>query len=143
MAEVSQAVFTRLSTYSGLTALIGTRVYPSLAPQNPKTPYVTFQQIAGGVPTSVMGADNALTPTLFQIDAWGTSYLVAHQVATQAQAALQRYSGTPSGSGIEIHQGFIERLPTDIYEDDIAQADDVSKRLHRVSMDVRIWWRPS
>jgi hypothetical protein len=46
MATMDAALFSRLSSFAGLKALIGTRIYPAPAPQNAAYPLVTYQEVS-------------------------------------------------------------------------------------------------
>jgi len=91
MAELEAVIFTRLSTYAGLIALTSTRIYPIILPQNPTLPAVTYQR-TDGPRESALGAEMGLAHPGIQIDSWGKTYASAKAVATQARAALQRWS---------------------------------------------------
>jgi hypothetical protein len=131
MAELEQALFTRLSTHAGLSALVSTRVYPLVAPQNPTLPYVTYQRVASSR-VSAMGTDPGVAEALMQIDCWGETYLSALSVATKARLALERWRD--GASDPEVLDAFIER-DQDVFE------DEAEPPLYRRSMDVRVWHR--
>lgn len=122
----------RLANYSGLSALVGTRVYAVKLPQNVTYPAVTYQ-IVGGLPrTHLMGGDDALAAPRVQVSAWDTSLTDAISVADQIKAALQDYSGTMGGdAGITVQHIFLESEQIDIY--------DSEAEVHNVAQDFLIW----
>lgn len=80
-------LYTRLTGHAGLSALVSTRVYPLLAPQDATLPYVTYQRISAPVlHTFARGAP--ATQARFQFDAYAASGLSAQQVAAQLRTAL-------------------------------------------------------
>lgn len=106
MAHLEVALFSRLSTFAGLTALVGTRVYPAPLPQSAVLPAVTFRKI-DGPRVSAMGSDTGLTHPRYQIDCFAetttgkTALLGALDLAAQVRAALQRFRGTVAGVVIQ------------------------------------------
>lgn len=133
MADVTTAIYTRLQAVAAVTSLVSARVYPRIAPQNPTKPYVTFQKIGGEAPAPAMGASAGLRSQLVQFDAWAETYLGGHAVMEAVRGALERYSGTHGG--VELHHIFVEREPTDDFE------DEATPNLHHASMDFRVWYR--
>ena len=129
MAELEQAIDSRLRNYAGLKALVGTRIYPLKLKQRATMPAVTYQRISGPR-ISAMGADPGVASPRVQIDCWGGTYASSKAVATQVRGALQRYRGTVAA--VEILAVFIES-DLDIFEPDA--------ELYRVSTDYVFWHR--
>lgn len=101
---IHSEIYSRLSGYSGLTALVSTRIYPNLAPQNVTYPYVTFRQVSA-VRESGFGADIDIIRTRIQLDAFAETHLSSRNIAAQIIAALQRWSnpsGTPEVIDVQI-----------------------------------------
>jgi hypothetical protein len=44
MAQIKEAIFTHLSTDAGVSALVGTKIYPSFSPTNAVQPYIVFER---------------------------------------------------------------------------------------------------
>jgi hypothetical protein len=88
---IEEVLFTRLSAHGGLTALVGTRIYPVIMPQGATKPAVTYQLISG-IRESAMVADPGLVTSRYQFTAWATTNLVARNVIKQVRLALERYS---------------------------------------------------
>jgi Protein of unknown function (DUF3168) len=87
-----EELFSRLSNFAGLTALVGTRVYPITAPQGGTLPCVVFQRISGNR-VSAMGADREDKRCRFQFDCYASTPDDTRAVAEQVDAALRRYHG--------------------------------------------------
>lgn len=125
---VEADIFSRLSGYTTLAALIGTRVYPSLLPQNATYPAVSYRRVSSERPP-VMGDDTGIVRARFQFDVWATSYSGMIAVKELVREAMQRYSGTAT---VTILETFI-LMDMDLYEDDT--------RIHHGVIDVEINYR--
>jgi len=100
-----QSLGSYLRSYAGLAALVGQRIYPVRAPDNPRSPYVVYR-------VSIQ-CENTLTESspldLAVITATGCStgdsthagYEQAHQVADQIRAAIGFFRGSLAVSGKE------------------------------------------
>lgn len=62
-------IYARLSGYSGLTALVSTRIYPVELPPGVVYPAVSFFRMAAA-PIPAMGSDPALVGIPLQVDCW-------------------------------------------------------------------------
>lgn len=112
MSQIEEAVFSRLSSFAGLTALVAARIYPVVLPQNPTYPAVTYQRISS-VRAPAMGTDTGLIATRFQLSTWSSGYAAAKAVKEQLRLATERWRGTVLG--IVIQDTFIEG-EVDLYE---------------------------
>lgn len=127
---LEQALYSYLSTYAGLTALVSTRIYPVTMPQGVTYPAVTYTRISAPR-IHAMGRDTGLASPRVQVDCWGSSYSSVKGVAAQVRAALQDFSGLMGGAGgVTVQRAFIEG-DRDLYESDT--------QTHRTSMDFIIW----
>ena len=98
---IEAVIFTRLSTFAGVTALVGDRTFFVEVPQNSEMPAISYRRITGErIP--VMGVNSGLVRALFQFDCWsgekadGTRGSVdeARAVADQVIKALDRWTNT-------------------------------------------------
>jgi hypothetical protein len=122
----------RLSNYSGLSALVGARIYAIKLPQNVTYPAVTFQVISGLPRTHLMGSDDSLAAPRVQVSAWDTSLTDATAVADQIKAALQDFTGTMGGDGgITVQRIFLESEQILIFDPEV----DVIQ----IAQDFLIW----
>ena len=64
MAELEQALFTRLDGFAGLTSLVVSRIYPLILPQNPTLPAVTYQRIDGIREDGIAGSHGLAHPRI-------------------------------------------------------------------------------
>lgn len=92
MGDILAASRTFLVAQAGITALIGTRVYPSLLPQNVTLPAMVMQMISD--PHELLHDGPQGLPTArVQYDCWGRTSLEATNVAQALRAAVDGYVG--------------------------------------------------
>mgnify|MGYP000866610207 CR=1 FL=1 len=99
MAAIEETIYSGLSGHAGLTALVGTRVYPIMLPQNVTLPAVTYLRVGGARETAINEAPVAGMP-LFQISSWATTYDGVLAVAQQVLAAVR---ALVTGSGPSLY----------------------------------------
>ena len=124
---IEEALFSHLSAFAGLTALVGTRIYPMLLPQQATLPAVTFMKVSNPY-IRTFGSTIGAQPR-FQFSCWATTYLGAKAVADQIKAALDFYAGT-MGGGVVVRAGLVEN--------ELDDYDPETKRYH-VPVDVILW----
>ena len=93
---VEAEIYTRLSGYSALTDLVGTRIFPNQLPQNTTLPAITYHRVSGQR-FSAMSGDSGVVKARFQFDIWGDgvkSYKPCIDIREALRGALQRYSQT-------------------------------------------------
>jgi hypothetical protein len=105
MSTIGEALYSRLTTFAALSALIGARVYPGRLPVGATLPAVTYQRVSGRHEYAQTGPAGLARPR-FQLDAWATTYAQADQVAAQVRAALSGYTGTVLG--VPINGAFLD-----------------------------------
>lgn len=112
-------------THAGLTALIGTRLYPGVLPQKCTYPAVNYSRVTAPR-VSAMGADTGLVRARFQFDIWAETYAAARAVATQVIAAYKRWNTT---TGVTIQDIYLVG-DVDLYEDET--------RIHHPALDFEV-----
>ena len=76
------------SLYTALSALVGGRVYPDVAPAGAVVPYITYQQV-GGVAFAYLDKSPADRKNgRVQINVWATTRAEATALILQAETAL-------------------------------------------------------
>lgn len=135
--SLESVLYSRLSGFAGLTALVGTRIYPSVLPQDVQYPAVSFHRI-GGQPIPAAGSDPALKPLRVQVDCWaqdgasapGTTdaYDSAASVAAQVLAALRRWRN--AGSGVQAV--YVENEGLDLFE--------AASLVHHRVLEFTVWF---
>ncbi len=129
MTALNEAIFGMLQV-AGMTAVVGSRVYPLLLPENPTYPAVRYQQL-GGARESAMGSDVGLVEARVQIDSYAETYAGARVAAEAVRAAMQRVRGTVAS--VVISAVFLDEGPLDLYEEAV--------RKYRVQQDFIVWHR--
>ena len=107
---------------AGLSALVGSKVFPLFIPSGNFLPCVTFQRI-GGRPANTLSGASGLEEIDLQIDAWARDYDEAKAIAKAVRAAMP-----PGGDVFGAH--LIE--DQDLYED--------GTNYFRVSMEYKVWF---
>jgi hypothetical protein len=98
--NVGQIIYGVLSATAGVTALVSTRIYPDMAPQNATFPYIVFQKLSTQ-PTDTKEGVSPLDKILVQIDCYSGNYDTSHTIAAAIRTALDRYSGTINGHVVD------------------------------------------
>ena len=132
--ELGEALYSKLSGTTDLTALVSTRIYPRIAPQNTAFPYVIFFQVSNPGYHAMLNDPNINSPR-WQISTWAETYSSARAIAKQVKAALRDYSGTMGGSsGVSVQRIFYEN------EVDYTDVDPETKAVtHHIAQDYIIW----
>jgi hypothetical protein len=112
--SADKIVYAVLSGHAGTVALVGTGIYPGVAPESAGTPRIVYQEITL-LPVSAMGSDTGLMRSRMQVSVWGADYTQSKDVADQVRDALQRYRGT--AGGIEVQACYLESS-VDLYDED-------------------------
>lgn len=86
--SVESTIHGRLAGYSGLTALVSTRIYPIIIPQNGSVPAVVYQTIDASYEPMNGYSNDGCIRTAMQIDAYDDDYPGVKAVADQIRAAL-------------------------------------------------------
>ena len=106
-----------------IAAIVGTRVYPSLLPQTPTYPALTYQRISN----TAQNGSTALRQSRWQVNCWATTYIGAQALATVVKAAMEEWTDTDQAPMVKMCQVVNE---IDDYDDEV----DV----HRVIVDLMI-----
>ena len=87
MANIQSAVAATLSAYSGLSALVGTRIYPVVAASLLPYPYCVYVVVHSSPQNSLSGWSGGDNVRL-QVSTWAKSYATAYAVSDQVRAAM-------------------------------------------------------
>ena len=128
--KIEQAILKELLADSGITSLIGERLYYVKAPQDVVKPYVAFFKASAPREYSHDGASKLAHPR-FQFSCFATTYYEAKQITEAIRAAIEAFSGTMGGAGgVEVGHCFLIN-ESDIYEE--------NTKLFHVAVDYLIW----
>ena len=127
MAEIGEALFTRLSGYAPLIELVAQRIYPQRLPQESSLPAVSIFNL-DKTPVHALQTDAGLKRAFYQVSVYAKKFSEAKAVAKQIRACLQDYSGTVAAVVIQkiifVRQG--------------DSFDDTTETYH-IPSDVEIW----
>jgi hypothetical protein len=100
MTVLDEGIIAYLKAYTGLTALISTRIYPVQFPDGVTMPCVVYQRVDTPRTLTMQssGATGDLTNPRFQFRAWATTYASAKAITDQIRAALNGRTGS-TGAG--------------------------------------------
>jgi hypothetical protein len=115
---IEASIYTRLSTFAGLTALVGTRIYRPILPTQVTLPAVAFFRVSAPREGYTMGTDGGMPRSRWQFTAWaetvdGGSHGqdIADAVAAQIILALERWQDISAGvqdtelvSDVDLHE---------------------------------------
>ena len=126
---IQNHIYTRLSGYAGLTALVGLRIYPVVAPESPVYPLVIYTLISPDKPKTSGGTSGNQIAALYQFSCWADTYASARAVADQIIAAFEDYSGTSDSTVIQFS----------FYESENEMFEPTTKK-HFIAIDFMIWY---
>lgn len=92
--SVEEEMVAHLEAHAPLVALLSDRIYPLVAPQDCKTPYIRYQNINDADVTSVQG-DNYENKILMQIDVFSTSYKEVKEILGAVKVAMYEFKHFP------------------------------------------------
>lgn len=129
MADIGEAIYSRLSTDAAVAALVKKRIYPHTPVDPVERPYITYHLVSMGPRSHAMGSDPSLVTDRYQVDLWTDSYSKLITLNTAVMAMLSRWRGTEAS--VVIQASFhIDRR--DSYEPDT--------KYRRRSLDFEISW---
>jgi hypothetical protein len=87
------AVRTALVSDSGVAAIVGTKVYPVLAPASADLPFITWRRISVGRQQSLSGPVGMPTVSL-SVDLFAETYEATRELADAVRLCLDGWGGT-------------------------------------------------
>lgn len=112
-AILPDLIYTRLTSFAGLFALVGTRVTPVHFKQNTVLPAIRYNRISEERPAA-MNIDTGILRSQYQFDIVSGTYASCKAVERQFILAMQRYRAT------DVQDTFIQSVSDD-YDDDTEQ----------------------
>ena len=101
MSTITHAMFKVLSEFSGLAALVGTRIFPMILPQNSDYPAVTYNTISAPRDYTHDGA-SGLVAARYQITAWAASYTTAKLVIEQVRLSVSGLAAQDGDASVQV-----------------------------------------
>lgn len=131
------AIFSRLASVSGVTALVGlspSRIWPGAGPETPVRPYVLYNQISSGAAdTRALRGRAGIFRTLQQIDVYADTYSEALALASAVRAALDGIDSETTWGGMTIMLSMFDDQFDSGFEPDV--------NLHRIIQQYRIVYK--
>jgi hypothetical protein len=127
VAEIEEAVYSRLTTTAAVTAICSTRIYPNKIPQEATLPAVAYQRVSTRR-VKAHAAPTGLARVRVQVTCVASSYSAVKALATAVRKAMEGVMGTVGGVGV---QGSWLETDADEYGD--------AETLHSVRQDFMIW----
>ncbi len=134
MTVLEEGLYSYLSGYAGLTALIGTRIYPVRLPQGALLPCLTYQRMTTPriMTHDTSGMSGTLAEPRLQFDAWAETYKECKDITDQVRAALNGKTGSigTSPNAVTIRAALVDNELSEYYAD---------VELYRIMSDYIIW----
>lgn len=121
---IEDDIFSTLALNTGISALVATRIYPTIAPETVTPSFIVYTRVTTNPVNSLVGT-NALKNPLFQIDVYSRTHQQARSLGILIREAI--LAATPFSA--------VWRDTRDDYEPDT--------KLYRVSLDFSIWTKQS
>lgn len=134
---IEEAVYSRLTTFAGLAALISTRAYPLVVPVDAALPAVAYQTISSEPQWSHDGF-SGLTQTRVQISTVADDYATAKQVDQQVRTAFNAVSFTIS-PGTHVASVHVQGAFIDNSLDDFDSVNLAPQAAPVVRTDIILW----
>lgn len=94
-----QFLYWRLTTHTSVSSLVGSRVYPVIAPMGTPTPLIVYQRTNTTREQSLAGPVGNPVVSL-QLTSYATSYTACKQIAQGVRLAVDGWTGTTQGVSI-------------------------------------------
>ena len=86
--SIETDLYATLSNDAGVSALVGTRIYPSLAPESAALPRIDYQNVAGSRINTLPGVSDMIRKRI-QINCNANTYAGSKDLAAAVIAALE------------------------------------------------------
>lgn len=93
---VHNAIYSRLSSDSAITALVSTRIFPDVAPQDQILPYVVFRVI-DTIPAQVKDGASLNNTYNVEVMSFAKTFASAQSIIDACVARLDYWQGTSGG----------------------------------------------
>lgn len=106
MAAVGKVIYNLLSADGAVSALVGTRIYPMIAPQEAADPCITYT-LNSIEYNETKDAASSLNFEEWAVNGFSKTFTEANDLRDAVIAALNRFSGT--NSGVKISNTVVKR----------------------------------
>lgn len=134
-AKYPEAVLrSALVTATAVTSIVGTRIYPILAPATAALPFVTWRR-AGITREQTLSAPMGVPRVSVEYSVYATTYEQARDAADAMRVVLDGYGGTVDNT--QVRQTSLENEQDDFVQ--LAGAD--LPPVYQVTQTYDIWWQ--
>lgn len=90
MIAIQSAIYSALGQYAGVSALVGTRIYPDVADQDCARPFIVWMELETEQMNSLAGSveSSGLTNYLIEITSWAVSRTASRELDAQVRLAM-------------------------------------------------------
>jgi hypothetical protein len=132
---IESAFYTFIKLQTGITALIGNRIYPDTAPDSVLLPCLVFEKTGVDRQLTLLKSSGVVTATL-QLDIFANSRLAAETIVESIRLAFDGYQGTWDTTNI-----FMARLDNESVGWEIESATETGT--HRATVDLIVTFSES
>lgn len=136
--SIQSALYEHLKDDSGISAIVGDKVYPLVASGDDSPPYITFQLITRRHEHD-LGAASGLARTRIQVNCWESTAALAEALADTVRESLDGFSGTMGTTNAAAVKSCRLDGEVEAY-DPPADADRAEAGVFSVKMDFLIWY---
>ena len=98
--QILAALYSELSaSTNGVAAYTSYRIYPNIAPQSAKLPYIVTQIIDNSFAGHTNVKEIKLYKPMISVNIWSSGYPQCREIAIKVRSALQDYRGLMGGAG--------------------------------------------
>ena len=97
---VGKAIYNILSNTTAITDIVGTKIYPEIAPQNETQPYIVYS-IVSNSPVDTKEEGGEIDEAAVEVYCFNTKYTLAIDLGVEVRNALDRKTGTYNGVKIQ------------------------------------------
>jgi hypothetical protein len=117
MSKIRKVIYTLLTTDADVSSIVGTKVFPVVAPQDTDVPYITWDIINVDPHGTKSGASD-LDKYLIQFDVVESNYTRVSDLSIKLREAIDRYPVQATIAGVLI-DGVDYSNETDIYDEEM------------------------
>ena len=123
-----------LVTNTVASSLVGTRVYPILAPQSAAMPFITYRR-AGIRRQQTLSGPMGVPQVTVELDIYAATYETAREVADRMRVVLDGYGGTVEN--VVVKQVSLEQESDDF----VSLAGSEMPPAFQITMVFDVWWQ--
>ena len=113
--KVGLAIYNILKNDGAISSLVGTRIFPNVAPQTTSFPFIIYQ-VTGVEPNDTKEAVSTLDVNSVMVSCYSETYNEASQIANRIRIALDRITAS-TYEGIQIQSSQFQSY-NDLFDDD-------------------------